>query len=236
MTIYLKPIIIKAVQAVPEVLPLLSGEARAYIAGQTVKAAGDYQSIRDRLYNAIVDTVSVYLSGHGNVTGPKQAFTTALAQAYTEGADAAYVDGGGELPLDPDTASMVRGLLDAQFGFADALFETLKALRKEGDFDAQAEAEKRAEGYCQSLDGMYGQVRLMAAGNKMLTFDGTDGDANHICQSIGGTCVRLKGQRHRASWWLAHDLVPYPGNKNYDCGAWRCQHYLIDDEGVKYTL
>lgn len=222
---------------IPELKEYLSPLSLQYLHDKpAVKEAGDYSSIRDRLSSAIFEIVGGFLTSNQQAGTAARAMSAALSQAYIEAADVAYQDGGGTLPLDEDTASLARGLLDAQFGYVDALFETLKGLRKEGDFSAQDEAERRAEGYCQSLDGMYGQVRVMAAGNKMLTFDGTDGDANHICQSINGTCVRLKGERHRASWWIAHDLIPYPGNKNYDCGAWRCQHYLVDDEGNRYTL
>ncbi len=94
---------------------------------------------------------------------------------------------------------------------------------------------ERADGYTQAVKDVYNYAKLYAMRNKMLTFTGSDGQGNHICQSIGGTCVRLKGQRHKASWWLSHDLMPYRGNQNYDCGGWNCQHYLEDDNGERVT-
>ena len=201
---------------------------RGVIPSRALKDAGDYSSIRDRLWQAVYDAVETYLSGSGNVTIPKAQFTAALSQAYIDGADTGYVDGGGELPLDEDTAAWARGELDAQFGFVDSLFETLKALRREGDFDAATEAEARAEGYTNSLDALYNGAKLAGAGNKMLTFTGDDGAES--CAD----CQRYKDQRHRASWWIAHNAVP--PSREFECRGYNCDHRLTDDEGNEFTI
>jgi len=229
LIIHLRPIILDVVKQVPEVLPLLSGDARLFIAGgQAKKDAGGYDFIRYRFYAAVFDAIEAYLSGSGNITGPKRTMIVALSQAYTEGADTAYVDGGGTLPLDDDTAAMARGLLDAQFGFADVLFETLKALRREGDFDATGEATARATGYSNSLDILYSTIKLAGAGNTMLTFEGDDGSES--CAD----CQKYKGQRHRASWWIAHNAIP--PNREFECHGYNCLHRLYDDSGNEFTV
>lgn len=228
----LRPIILSTVQAVPEVLPYLSGETRAFIAGQTArKAAGDYASIRERLKQAVSDAVAGFLDSNQQAGTAARTMSTALSSAYIDAADTAYQDGGASLPLDEDTAAWARAELDAQFGYVDSLFETLKALRKEGDFSALDEAAARAEGYANSLDGFYNDVKLRAAGNKMLTFTQVR-DTNDSCD----TCVRLRGQRHRASWWVAHDYVP-PTGGGLDCsGGGKCGDALVDDDGEEFTI
>lgn len=197
---------------------------------RAMKDAGDYSAIRDRLWSALYDAVETYLSGSGYVTGPKSAFTTALAQAYIDAADTGYVDGGGELPLDEDTAAWARGELDAQFGFADSLFETLKALRKEGDFDAASEAEARADSWTMALDGFYNAIKMAGAGNAMLTW--TLGDTETHCD----TCQKLDGERHRASWFLSRGYTPRKPGSNTECGGYRCDCSLIDNEGNEFTI
>ncbi|HEU4340993.1 MAG TPA: hypothetical protein VFU31_05430 [Candidatus Binatia bacterium] len=228
MTIQLQQIIQDVVRRVPEVMPYLSPNVRAVLAqAKAVKAAGDYASIRDTLWNAIFDAVEGFLTSGQQVGTPVSAMTTALSQAYIEAADTAYEDGGGTLPLDDDTAAWARAELDAQFGYVDSLFQTLKALRKEGDFDATVEAGRRADGYAQSLDMLYGGAKMRAAGNTMLTFDGDDGKES--CAD----CQRYKGQRHRASWWVAHGAIP--PSRDFECKGYNCFHRLYDDDGNEFT-
>lgn len=196
----------------------------------------NYNAVRQTMWAEIYDAVWGYLNDGGSIVSARNTMKKAVADAWVQAADIAYEDGGGTLPVDEDTLASVEADQSAQLSYVDALFQNLKGLRKEGDFDAIDEAFARANGYADSLDGLYNYVKAAAAGNKMLTFDGQDGSPDAICQSIGGTCVKLMGQRHRASWWISHDLIPYPGNKNYDCGAWKCEHYLRDDNGDKFTV
>lgn len=196
--------------------------------GITVKAVGDYSSIRDRLYDAIYNAVSGFLSSNAQIGTYSRPMMTALSQAYIDTADVGYTDGGGSLPLDEDTAAWARAELQAQFGFVDSLFQTLKALRKEGDFDTTAEATTRAGGYSQSLDMLYSGAKLRAAGNMMLTFAGEDGLES--CKD----CSRYKGQRHRASWWVAHGAIP--PSRDFECKGYNCLHMLVDDNGNEFTI
>jgi hypothetical protein len=87
----------------------------------------------------------------------------------------------------------------------------------------------RAEGYANRLDGLYAEAKTRAAGNKMLTFDGSDGKES--CPE----CKKMKGKRHRAKWWVENGLIPGPGNTNYTCNGFNCEHRLYDDEGNEWT-
>jgi hypothetical protein len=216
-------IITAIVRAVPGLAPLVNAQMLA-----ALKASGDYTSIRAEMSGEIHDAVYDYLTGTGNVTAYRSAMALAVSAAYIAAADVAYVEGGGELPLDSDTAAWARGQLDAQLGFIDQLFESLRDLRKEGDVNATAEALARANGYASSLDQLYSEAATRGAKNKMLTFVGSDGKES--CKD----CKRMKGQRHRASWWIEHDMVP--GSSAYECGGWQCEHYLETDDGERFTI
>lgn len=227
------PQIVRAVvKAVPQVLEYLSADTLEVLNSHpyqsSMKASGDYQAIRDAFWTAVYDAVDSYLSGGGSITSYKNAMKQAVASAYNQAGDIGYVDGGGELPVDPDTADWITAEQAAQLGFVDSLFQTLKELRAEGDANPEEEAADRANGYSNSLDYLYNSAKLRGAKNKMYTFDGSDGKES--CKD----CQKYKGQRHRASWWVAHDAVP--PNRSFECAGYNCEHYLVSDDGERFTI
>jgi hypothetical protein len=196
----------------------------------SARKAGDYSSIRDQLYDAIYNAVDGFLSGNAQVGTYSRPMATAVSQAYLEASEIAYTEGGGALPLDNDTAAWVRGELDAQLGFVDSLFETLKALRKEGDFESVEEAINHAERWASGLDGFFNAVKIQGAGNMMLTWQ-LGGTEKH-CKD----CLRLNGQRHRASWYISRGYTPRKGGSMTDCGGWNCDCQLVTDDGDEFTI
>jgi hypothetical protein len=198
------------------------------ILGKTIKQVGEYNAIRQEFWAAVYDSVYDFLSSNAQVNTYKDKLDTAISKAYIESAETGYEDGGGTLPLDDDTSAWARAELDSQFGYIDSLFLTLKELRKEEDVDVIHEAFLHADAYANSLDALYNGAKIAGAGNMMLTFDGDDGKES--CAD----CLRLKGQRHRASWWRNHGLVP--PSRNYACGGYHCEHRLFDDNGNEFTI
>jgi hypothetical protein len=94
-------------------------------------------------------------------------------------------------------------------------------------------ANQKADNYSVTLESVYNEAKTRGGKNIMLTFGGKDGHAPDFpCP----TCRRLKGQRHRAKWFVTRGLIPHPGNTNYECGCWACQHYLYDDNGKVFTV
>lgn len=208
--------------------------ARARNVG-AVKAEGDFAGINKTYHDAITESLTAYFEG-GNVTGPRNKFRVSATEAFYDAFYLGWADGGGELPIDEDPLAWLAARINQEYGWIDALFVAIKELRKDEEFDFFSFVTAKADGFTGTLAAIYNQALLYAKKNQMLTFDGEDGDENHVCQSINGTCVQLKGKRHKASWWISHNLMPYPGNPNYDCGAWRCRHYLRDDAGNRVTV
>jgi hypothetical protein len=204
------------------------------IHSKEIKQAMFYQPIRDELWAVVYDAVYNYLSSHArseNVPPEARTMAAAIGKAYIETTDIAYVDGGGSLPLDGDTLSLARSYMNQQLAFVDGLFETLKQMRKEGDFDAISVAFQKANSWSDSLDGFYNMVKLAGAGNKMLTFVQVR-NTKESCDD----CVRLRGKRHRASWWISHEYVP-PKGIGLACSAGgHCGDALIDDNGNEFTI
>lgn len=219
----------------PEVLALKSHktndeekELAHYIKSLASKADTGYAAIKNTMWAAIYDNVYGYLTSNSPVTNFKNTISTAISAAYIYASESAWIDGGGELPLDDDTLSWAKAEMDAQLLYVDSLFDTLKQLRKEDDMDPIHEAFARATGYANSLDSYYNYIKTAAYGNRMLTFVGSDG--RESCKD----CSRMKGQRKRASWWVAHDMVP--PSRNFECKGYNCDHYLIDDAGNIFTI
>lgn len=190
---------------------------------------GDYQSIRSQYWDATYTVVRDYLDGNDRATSYKSAMGRNVVEAYTPAVEEGYISGGSELPLDDDVNDFLTAAQSTELGNVDSLFVSLKALRDLGEVDADTEATKRADGYASSLDGVYNKAVLYGLGNKMLTFEGNDGEVS--C----ATCQKLQGQRHKASWWIANDYVP-PTGGGLDCSAGgHCEHELVDDDGTVWT-
>jgi len=213
------------VRAVPAVVPHLSEETRAML-----KAAGSYDGIRTVMHGAVFGAVFGYLSGEGYVTTFREAMATAISRAYIDTADTAYEEGGGELPLDDETAAWARGMLDEQLAYIDALFEDLRDLRKAGGFDAGEVGQARAEGYASALDGFYNEAVLRGSKNKIAYW--RLGKTEKHCND----CLQLNGQGHKISWYIEHDFIPRKSGCALECGGWECDCGLEDKDGNEITI
>ncbi len=205
----------------PAILPHLNEAA--------LKATG-YDGIRTVMSGSIFGAVFGYLSGEGNITQYRERMATAVSKAYLEAADVAYEEGGGELPLDEDTASWARGQLEAQFAFIDQLFDDLRELRKAGEFDAGEVATSRAEGYASALDGFFNEAKLRGAKNIVVTWN-LGGTEKHC-----PTCKELDGQNHKISWFVDKNYIPRKYGAAMDCGGYNCDCSLTDRLGNEYTI
>jgi hypothetical protein len=203
---------------------------KPHLSKQALKAAYGYDGVRYELHAAVFDAVEGYLSGTGNVTTYQAVMAAAVSKAYIEAADVAYQEGGGELPLDEDTAAWARSVLDAQLAYVDQLFATLKELRKEGDVDAGAEASARADGWASGLDGFFNEGVLRGSKNKIAYW--RLGNAEKHCDS----CLSLNGQGHRISWYIENDFIPRKNGCALTCGGWECDCSLEDRNGNEITI
>ena len=210
------------IKQVPQVVPLLAPETLAAIKA----GGGGYPGTRSDYWHAVYNEVEGYLTGNRPTTTFVQRLVTAAASAFISAAEAGYEEGGATLPIDDETAAWLRSAIDAEQGHIDELFYRLSQ-EWEG-LDPAAEATARAEGYASNLDQIFSEAKTRGAGNKMLTFTGSDGKES--CKD----CQRMQGQRHRASWWISRNMIP--GSSAYECGGWNCEHYLVDDEGNEFTL
>lgn len=197
---------------------------------------GEYAPIRSAYKTEIGGAILEYLYTEGvAITRFRSAFKRAIADSFEFAFAQGYLDGGGD-PEDrePSDQDWLAAKIDAEFGYVDMLFQQLKQFKADEETtpeDYDAEAERRAEGYAMTLDGVYSEGKIRGAKNMMLTFGGTDG------QESCPDCQRLVGQRHRASWWVRRNLIPgQPGNASFECHGYNCRHILYNDKGEVFTV
>jgi hypothetical protein len=193
---------------------------------------GEYAGIRNEYRTEVWAAIREYLSVDAPVTVYQNRMRTAIANAFYGASEMAWVDGGGEDGLSKEAQSWLTSRLDAELGYTGELFQRLRMLKKDDDFahaDADAEANARADAYARTLDQVYNTIKAFAAKNQMLTFGGQSGADS--CT----TCRKLMGQRHRAKWWVSRNYVPGPANA-FECGGWRCRHFLFDDKGKVFSI
>lgn len=208
----------------------ISNEDAKTIGSSMKQVSGEYNPVRQELWAAVYDAVWGFLSSNGHAGTYSRPMATAVAKAYIATADIAYVDGGGSLPLDEDTLSYARSEMNTQLAYVDSLFETLKQLRKEGDFDAIHISFQKANLWASALDGFYNSIKMMGANNKMLTW--VLGNTEKHCND----CKWLNGQRHRAKWYISRGYTPRKPGSNTDCGGYHCDCRLVDDSGEEFTI
>lgn len=194
--------------------------------------AGDYYGVRVKYYADIQAAATAYMTSEGSVTAFQNAVRRAMVEAFPAAFEIGYKEGGGDMSEDPDADAWLTAKMEAEYGFIGMTFQRLKQIRASDDVTSiQDEPYDVADRYCNTLDGVYNEGRIRGAGNQMLTFGGPSGKES--CN----TCQRLMDVRHRASWFVSHDLVPgKPGSEAFECGGWQCEHYLFDDNGRLVTL
>jgi len=197
---------------------------------------GDLMAIIDQYRNTIYSAILGYLTSSKTVRADRNTARRAVQEAYYPAAEQGLKDGGGEPPLQGEDLEWLNARTDQERANIDNLFVSLKQLRADPEFtkdEAFAIASQKADNYSVTLQSIYNEAKTRGGKNIMLTFGGTDGHTEGFpCP----TCKRVKGQRHRAKWWVTRNLIPYPGNDTFECGCWQCQHFLFDDNGKVFTV
>jgi hypothetical protein len=183
-----------------------------------VKASGDDYSVvrsnyEDRLFDAFMSYIQSGSRSHRSAAG------RAVVEAVPAAFEAGIEDGGGDRDdIDAEDSAWATAQQGAQVDYLDGVFEWLKDLRA-NDTATEDMIQGRVDVWVGTLDGIYSEGRLRGMKNQKLYFDGDDGAES--CE----TCQKLKdGPARTAKWVREHDMAPHPGNTNFECGGWRCEH------------
>lgn len=189
---------------------------------------GEYSVIRNQYKTEITGAIMQYLlSNGGKVTTYKNMMRRAIAQYSGDAFWMGYADAGGDADRpDRDDQLWINAKQQGELGFCDMLFQQLREMKRADGMtipDMQAEAERRAEGYAKTLDGIYSEGKLRGSEDVLAVFDGNDGMES--CPE----CQKWKGKKHKLSFWLKRGLIPgQPGNAAFSCHGYNCQHFLYN--------
>ena len=189
--------------------------------------AASLAEINAPYHDAVTETLVTYFEG-GSVTGPRNRFRQATASAFYDAFYLGWAEGGGGTP-DKDGLSWLDARISQEYGYIDMLFQQVKELRKEEDFDFFAWVTARADGYTNTVREVYNAAAMRSSRDIMVTFTGSDGGES--CPD----CQKYKGQRHKVSWFVRRNAIP-PFGTGLECHpGGRCRHYLADDKGNQVT-
>lgn len=208
--------------------------AAAWLADVVSEKARGYPAVKAAYKRSVTSAMDDYLTSQDKATAYKSAYKRAMNEAFPEAFYVGYEEASGSREdVDSDADEWLTARMNEEIGYIDQLFVSLKQLRdsfSEGDIkaaDLRDEVAVRAEGYLNSLDIVYNTGRLYGKKNVMLTMVGDDGAES--CED----CRKRKGKRYSARKWLA---IGFPPSRDFECHGYRCQHYLVDDDGNQVTL
>lgn len=202
--------------------------SKAIQSGVFKAGSGELASVNKIYHDAITKALIEYFEG-GSVASGRNQFKRAMVQAFGDAFDLGYVHGGGVLPFTGDALEWFNARTEQELSYIDALYLQVREMRRAGDWDLVYISE-RADGYVNTLREIYNAARLFPVRNVYATFDGDDGAES--CDS----CQRLKGKRHKVSWFINRNYVP-PRGSGLDCSkGGKCEHFLRSDTGMELTI
>jgi hypothetical protein len=211
----------RAVKAVPEVMQ--------YLSLSTIKAVVlGYDGIRSDYWTVLYDSVQGYLTGSQPVTGFRNRAATAMSEAFTGAVYEAWYQAGAELPLTDEVIAWLSERIGAERVNIEDLFSRLK--KEWTGIDPIAEANTRAEAYARTLDAMYGEAKLRAMKNQMVTWH--LGATEQHCT----TCSKLAGKKHRISYLIENNYIPRKPGAGMECNGFNCDCKITDKNGKEVTI
>ncbi len=197
-----------------------------------IRTKADVSAIAEQYRTAFAAALTAFLLKKASKDDTKQALKTAVMTFFMAAFLSGHKQASGTEELNAEDQAWIDVRMGTEVGFTIALVDSLATLdtsnMSEGDVRSLAAA--KAAAYTATLIAVFNQGLLRGDRNVSLTMTGADGKES--CR----TCQRLKGRRQPARWWIKNHLVPgEPGNPNYECRGYYCLHFLITDDGRRYT-
>jgi len=185
-----------------------------------------------KAYNVnIFGAMNGYLTGSDNMVAARNEFSQEMIERFYSVFTLGYTQAGGkvsDLTGDSEDLQWINARTEEEIGYIKSLFVTLKGAK--GDDLTRAEliqlAHDHADAYTNSLDMVYSEGKMRGGKTIMLKMVGEDGSES--CTD----CRKRKGKRYSAKKWLA---IGYPPSRSFECHGYNCAHYLITDEGKRWT-
>lgn len=171
---------------------------------------------------AFIDEIKAIMQDGIARTITKAGCAARIRGAITRYGKAAYIDGLEDGCVSADEFSEDDQLKVSDIAVYDTQYVTDLVNEIYSEAGMKGTPESRAPLWQSTSDQFYYAGIQSADKNGMYEFTGDDGKEN--CT----TCAKLKGQKHRMSWWVSKELRPGIDHDNFECGTWpnHCMHYL----------
>jgi len=195
------------------------------------KAEG-YKPLRKRYNIELFGAFNGYLTMDNSLVKARNDAKKLIVEYFYSAFVRGYEEAGAsedELTSDSDDLAWLNDRTEAEIGYIGTAFAALKEAKKQEGITRDeliTLAHERADGYTDSLDMIYAEGKMRGSKNIMLTMVGDDG--NESCAD----CQERKGKRYSAKKWLA---IGYPPSRDFECHGYNCRHYLVTDDGKRYT-
>jgi len=200
---------------------------RAHASKAAVPDAPPFPKTRREYKSTVGAAVHGYLENGGR--SYKNTMRRAVLEKFSDAFYRGYTEAGGE-DTEDDDEKWLTDKTNEELGYVDDLFSSLKVLRDGDNFDADTEADARAEGYATTLDAVYSEGKLRGNLNVMLTW--RLGETEKHCR----TCSGLDGKRYSAKKWIKMGVKPRePGSTKLDCKGYNCDCFFETDDGEEYA-
>ncbi len=202
--------------------------AEAMALKASIPSTEDYDVVSADYEKRLFDAFIGYASSSGASTKWRNQVRRAIVDDFAAAFYSGYVEAGGE-ETESEDEKWLTARVKEEIGYVDNAFDSIFNER-EAETVTEDSINGRVQDWVSNLNSVYSEGKLRGNENKMLTFDGDDGEES--CTQ----CQKFKGKRHSAKWWLKRDLIRRNGNEHFDCGRWgNCHHDLYDDDGEMYT-
>lgn len=198
----------------------------------TVKDSRSYPQQRKSYNVNIFGAMNGYLTGDDSLVSARNEFNREMNERFYNAFVAGYTQAGGsesDLTGDSPDLDWINARIEEELGYIKSLFVTLKEAKQSDLTRAELVqlAHDHADAYTNSLDMVYSEGKMRGADNIMLTMVGDDGAES--CRD----CQQRKDKRYSTKKWVA---IGYPPSRDFECHGYNCQHYLVDDNGKRWTL
>lgn len=198
---------------------------------ETMKDARPYAQQRKSYRINIFGAMNGYLSGSDSLVSARNEFSREMNEKFYSVFVLGYTQAGGsekDLTGNSPDLDWINARIEEELGYIKSLFVTLKEAKASDLTKAELGqlSGDHADAYANSLDMVYSEGKMRGAANIMLTMTGEDGQES--CKD----CTSRKGKRYSARKWLA---IGYPPSRDFECHGYNCQHYLVTDDGKRWT-
>lgn len=187
----------------------------------------DYSQVRAGYLEDISAAMMDYVISDAPITRFRNEYRRAILEFFDVAYFTGYIDSGGQVAqMEDGDRQWILDRMQQEIGYADRLFDELKALRKESENTQElvGVVMHHAEGYARTLDAVYAEGVMRGGRDEKYTFDGEDGMES--CPE----CQKMKGKEMRAADIVAMDLIPYPGTPHYSCHGYNCRHFWLNTQ------